>query len=142
QETSLVTQNAIVEEPFKPRVKKNHSMISGVNMGGAPDLLGYVTTKAKDGADVILTNPYQGDPILATWRYGIGKTTVFTSDVKNRWAMAWVSTRTFFPKFWAQVVRPTMRRKDQTFFEMSAELRDGKGHVTVDAIDDDDDFLN
>src|SRR5690606_25920943 len=36
----------------------------------------------------------------------------------------------------------TMRRKDQTFFEMSAELRDGKGHVTVDAIDDDDDFLN
>jgi len=142
QETSMVTQNAIVEEPFHVKVAKNHAMISGVGMSSAPDLLGYVTTQAKKGAEVILTNPTHGDPVLATWRWGIGKTTVFTSDAKNRWATAWVTSRTFFPKFWAQVVRETMRRKDETFFEMSATLDHGRGHVTVDAIDDDDDFIN
>ena len=142
QETSLVTQNAIIEEPFQARVKKKHAMIKGLNISGGPDLFGYVTTRAKDGAEVILTNPYHGDPVLATWRWGIGKTTVFTSDVKNRWATAWVSTRTFFPRFWAQVVRETMRRKDQTFFDMSAELDQGRGHIMVDAIDDDDEFIN
>lgn len=142
QETSLVTQNSIIEEPFQPKVTKRHSMIKGVSVGSAPDLLGFVSTRKKDGADVILANPYHGDPILATWRWGSGKTTVFTSDVKNRWATAWVSTRTFFPKFWAQVVRETMRRKDETFFEMSAEIRQGRGHVVVDAIDENDDFIN
>lgn len=142
QETSLVTQNSIIEEPFQPKVVKNHAMLKGLSMSSAPDLLGYVSTQKKDGAEVILTNPYQGDPLLATWRWGIGKTTVFTSDVKNRWATAWVSTRTFFPKFWAQVVRETMRRKDETFFEMRAELRSGRGHVVVDAIDENDDFIN
>ncbi|MDX9724024.1 MAG: VWA domain-containing protein [Myxococcota bacterium] len=142
QETSMVTQNAIVEEPFGVRVLKDHSMIKGTNIGASPDLLGYVTTQKKEGAEVILANPTHNDPILATWRWGVGKTTVFTSDCKNRWATAWVSTRSFYPKFWAQVVRETMRRNEQTFFELRAELREGKGHVTVDAIDVNDEFIN
>jgi len=140
QETSLVTQNAIVEEPFVPRVAKSHAMVSGFS--GAPDLLGYVTTKRKDGAEVLLVNGRHNDPILATWRWGTGRTTVFTSDAKNRWASGWVASRTFFPRFWAQVVRETMRRKDQTFFDLSATLQHGRGHITVDAIDVNDNFIN
>lgn len=141
-ETNLVSQNAIVEEPFTPYVKKSNSMIKGLSFSSAPDLLGYVTTKKKDGAEVLLTHPRHGDPVLATWRYGLGRVTVFTSDVKNRWATGWVSTRTFFPKFWSQVVRETMRRKDQTFFTMNASIKDGRGHIAVDATDDDEQFIN
>ena len=141
QETSLVTKNAVVEEPFRPRVAKKHPMTKGLSFSSAPDLLGYVTTKARRSAEVLLKEPYRGAPILATWKQGLGNATVFTSDAKNRWATAWVNTRSFYPKFWSQVVRTTMRRDKQNFLPMIAELQRGQGMITVDAIDNHDLFI-
>jgi Ca-activated chloride channel homolog len=140
-ETNTVTRNAIIEEPFKPQVVKKHALIKGVDLSSAPDLLGFVATKAKAGADVILRDPNKKAPILATWRFGLGKAVAFTSDAKNRWASAWISS-SLFPKFWTQIVRETMRRKDETFFEMFTSLRGADGVVTIDAIDDNDQFIN
>ena len=32
-----------------------------------------------------------GDPLLAFWPFGLGRTAVFASDVKDRWATDWLS---------------------------------------------------
>lgn len=138
EETNRVVNQAIVETPFKPQVAKAHEMINGVSF---QTLLGYVGTKAKTGSQVILTAP-GGAPILAHWSLGTGKTTVFTSDAKNRWASAWIKQSASFAKFWAQVVRSTMKTDDEVQFDMIIQRENDAVRVIVDAISENDSFLN
>ena len=51
------------------------------------------------------------DPLLGAWQYGLGRSVVFTSDAKSRWAAEWLSWPGY-GKFWAQVVRHSMRKSD------------------------------
>ena len=46
---------------------------------------GYLATSAKGAAQTVLVSENR-DPILATWQYGLGKATAFTSDATGRWA--------------------------------------------------------
>jgi Ca-activated chloride channel family protein len=142
KETSTVTRSQLIEEPFRPRVARSSQAIRGLDLGGesAPVLLGYVSTKAKNGAEVILTSPY-GEPILARWRRGLGKTAVFTSDVKNRWGAYWVKWDKF-PKFWAQVLRDLMRTNTEKTLPMELRVDRERGLIVVDAINDEDRFIN
>jgi hypothetical protein len=72
------------------------------NIRQVPALYGYVGTSAKVTAQVVLETP-QGDPLLATWQYGLGRAVAWTSDATGRWAADWVRW-TGFPTFWAQTV--------------------------------------
>lgn len=138
EETNRVANQAVVEAPFTPQVAKQHDMIKGVTF---PTLLGYVGTKAKSGSQTILTAP-GGAPVLAHWALGTGKTTVFTSDAKNRWASAWIKQSSSFSKFWAQVVRSTMKTDEETRYEMRAERENDSIRLIVDAVSDQDSFMN
>ena len=138
EETNRVANQAVVETPFVPKVAKNHEMVSGVKM---QTLLGYVGTKAKPGSQTILTGPNNA-PILAHWSLGNGKTTVFTSDAKNRWASGWIKQSGSFAKFWAQVVRSTMKVDDETRFDMIIKRENDLVRVIVDAVSESDTFLN
>src|SRR4029434_4923457 len=51
---------------------------------------------------------HQEDPLLATWRYGLGRSVAFTSDAKAKWGVLWVRWGAF-NKFWSQVTRWTLR---------------------------------
>jgi uncharacterized membrane protein len=73
----------------------------------APSLLGYVQTRPKPEARVVLTS-VAGDPLLAWCRYGEGTSVAFTSDVESRWAAAWLAWPDF-GRFWTNVVRGAMR---------------------------------
>lgn len=54
KETSTVSRTSLVEEPFKPRIHKRAQVLNGIPWESAPYLLGYVSTKAKEGAEEIL----------------------------------------------------------------------------------------
>ena len=138
EETDRIVNNAVVESPFVPTISKQHAMIKGVS---PKTLLGYVQTKAKPGAEVILKAP-EGAPILAHWNVGTGSTTAFTSDVKNRWATAWIKQSSAFAKFWAQVVRENMKEDEETLFDMTTRLDNSRAYVIVDAVDTNDAFIN
>ena len=138
EETNRVANQAIVETPFTPSVARSHDMVKGVTM---QTLLGYVATKAKSGAQTILKAP-SGAPILAHWSLGTGKTTVFTSDAKNRWASAWIKNSSNFAKFWAQVVRSTMKTDEETRFDMIVKRENDRARLIIDAISENDTFLN
>ena len=51
-----------------------------------------------------------GDPLLAFWPIGLGRTAVFASDVKDRWAANWVTWRGYGP-FFTAVARALERRR-------------------------------
>ena len=142
QETNQVTRTNFVEEPFRPVVESNSPATRGIDFSTVPYLLGYVSTRAKNGATVSLETE-QGDPLYAFWRYGRGRAAVFTSDCKNRWMVEWVRDPVY-PRFWAQVARHLMRnrRSDDETMEMDVSVVAGHGVVAVDAIGDDDSFIN
>jgi hypothetical protein len=50
------------------------------------------------------------DPLLAFWPIGLGRSAVFASDVKDRWAKNWVTWRGYGP-FFASVVRTLARQR-------------------------------
>ncbi len=140
EETELATGKTLREEAFKPVVKKNVEAFKGIDFNAAPPLLGYVATKSKDTSEVLLESRRK-DPILARWQYGLGKTAAFTSDLKDRWAADWLKW-TGYSKFWAQLVRETMRRSDDNEFDFRV-VKDGDiAKITINAIQKDGQFRN
>jgi len=140
KETQEAQKSQLVEDVIRVRIAKKVEAIEGTNVENAPPLHGYVTTKPKPTAETILISDL-GEPILARWRYGSGTAVAWTSDVKNRWSTDWIRWNGY-PKFWAQVVRSSMRRKVYDSYELSAKVADGRAHVVVDAIDSGDKFVN
>ena len=108
------------ERPFQAVVIKEVEALSGIDFDSSPPLLGYVSTLAKDTAEILLeSDEDEPKPILARWQYGLGKTLAFTSDVKDRWSAEWL-TWDGYAKFWPQVVRETMRRGDNGELTLSS----------------------
>ncbi len=141
KETTEAQKAALVEDRIRVLVAKNVEMIEGTGVATAPMLHGYVTTKPKPTAEVVLVAERTGDPILARWRLGTGTSVAWTSDVKNRWSTEWIQWGGY-PKFWAQVVRTSMRRKVYDSYDLFAQVHDGRAQVVVDAVDVNDKFVN
>jgi uncharacterized protein YegL len=140
KETQEAQKSQLVEDLIHVRIAKKVEAIEGTNVENAPPLHGYVTTKPKPTSETILISDL-GEPILARWRYGAGTSVAWTSDVKNRWSVDWIRWGGY-PKFWAQVVRSSMRRKVYDSYDLFAKVADGRAQVTVDAIDSGDKFVN
>jgi Ca-activated chloride channel homolog len=140
EETELATGKTLREESFKPVVKKNVEAFKGIDFEGAPALLGYVATKSKDTSEVLLESKRK-DPILARWQYGLGKTAAFLSDLKDRWAVDWLRWNGY-PKFWSQLVRETMRRRDDNEFDFRVVKNGDEAKVSINAIRKDGHFRN
>jgi Ca-activated chloride channel homolog len=139
QETEMA-KSLKEDEPFRPVVMKTVEAFKGLDLKAAPQLLGYVATKAKPTSEVLLETALH-DPLLARWQYGLGKAVAFTSDVKDRWAVQWLKWNGY-AKFWSQLVRETMRRQDNDQFDFRV-TRDGEDAIlSVNAIEKDGRFRN
>lgn len=143
----------LVTEPeggVQPKLMMRHDALSGLSEQ-IPPLKGFVLTQVKENplVEVPLLSPVPAEAInaslLATWTYGLGRTAVFTSDVGQRWAEAWLKWPQY-DQFFTQVVRWTMRPSfEEGKYQLATQVRDGKVQVVVNALGDDDravDFLD
>ena len=133
KETVTASKSAINEDPFVPVSLRPTPVLDGVGIEDAPFLLGYVVTRPKATAEVILGTE-SGDPLLAWWRYGLGWAVAFTSDAGPRWAAEWLAWDGFGP-FWAQVFRHAMRKGGGTGTTVAMTREGGRVRVVVDAAD-------
>jgi Ca-activated chloride channel homolog len=146
KETNEVARSALVEEAIQAHVAKRVELLDGVGIESAPYLRGYVATKPKPLTETILVSDL-GEPLLARWRVGIGQSAAWTSDVKNRWAAEWVRWPGY-GKFFAQVIRSLMRHRPpgsgtgESGFAMSTEVDPPVVRVAIDAVGNDDRFVN
>jgi len=139
-ETMKVAQSSLIEEPFLATPTGKTAIIAGLDWAQAPLLLGYNATKAKHTAEVLLATE-RGEPLLATWRYGLGQAAAFTSDAKARWAAEWLAWPGY-GKFWTQFVRALMRKSDQASFQVTTREIADRLELTIDAIKPDGSFRN
>ncbi len=139
-ETMKVAQNSLIEEPFQAQVVRDAKVLEGISWSQSPLLLGYNSTKLKPTADLLLATE-TGAPLFASWRFGLGQTAAFTSDVKSRWASEWLRWNGF-GRFWTQAVRTLMRRTDRGQFQVNVQETGDRLRVNIDAVRPDGSFAN
>ena len=136
-ETQMAAGITIEEgSSVRPVVVKQIEALTGIDLETAPALLGFVRTMAKENAEIVLESD-EGDPLLARWQYGLGHTVLFASDVKNRWAVDWLDWEGY-GKFWAQLVRETMRQPEFRGPELQLVPdadSDGRSGIQLDLVD-------
>jgi uncharacterized membrane protein len=140
-ETQLASKASLVEQPFKPQLTApGHEAMQEINWKAVPPLGGYVATTLKPTAELVLMS-HQEDPVLATWRFGLGRAAAFTSDAKAKWGVLWLRWREF-NKFWAQMTRWTLRSGSRSDTTAMVQRIDQTGEVVVDAVDGKGEFIN
>jgi Ca-activated chloride channel family protein len=139
-EMSRLNQGSLLEGSFKPRLVSANEIVDGIPLQSIPSLDGFILTYLKQGGEKVLAAQYDA-PLLAVWRYGLGKSAAFTSDLKGRWGKAWVSWDAY-SRFVAQLVRWVERPAQRELLHPNLGIADGKGAIAVDASDDLGSFIN
>jgi uncharacterized membrane protein/enamine deaminase RidA (YjgF/YER057c/UK114 family) len=135
QDTLMHTGRMIREEPFTPEFVEKHPMLAGFEKWESPALLGYVKTLRKATAQIPLVTDL-GDPLLAHWRFGLGKVTAFTSDAKSRWGSLWITRWPGFSRFWSQVLRETARPPQGRHMDLATQMQGDATLLRVDLQED------
>jgi uncharacterized membrane protein len=140
KEAAVILKSAIFEEPFKPKVAGPSEIIRGIAAAEYPTLRGYVCTTPKSRAEIPLISD-KGDPVLAHWQYGLGRSVAFTSDAKSKWARDWLGWEKY-RQFWTQTAQWALRRIENAEFTTDVSIDRGEGHISLEALDDKGDYRN
>jgi Ca-activated chloride channel family protein len=140
EETERAVRSNLQELDFKPVLKVRSATFRDLSVDNLPELKGYVSSKARDHAEVLLAGP-SGAPLLARWQYGLGKVVAFTSDVKNRWASNWIAW-SGYGKFWAQQVRDLLRRDSGEEVDFDVVREGGEAVIKLSALTPAGNFRN
>ena len=140
RETRIASGSSAVDGDFQPVVVSASEILKSIRPSELPQLGGYVVTTPKPNSHVAITSD-RSDPILAHWRYGLGRVAVWTSDLETGWASNWLSWPGF-DRFWAQTVRWSMRAPADPNLNVSSSVNDDEVTLTVDLLDDAGLFLD
>jgi uncharacterized membrane protein len=140
KEATTIRRSMIIEETSTPQVRLGTEILKGIAPGSLPPLHGYTLINPKPTAEVPMLIGKEGDALLATWIYGLGRSTAWTSDAKPRWAKDWVAWDNY-RKFWANAVRSVLRTIPKGPYQMQSEIFGGRGRVMIDALDENGKFV-
>ncbi len=84
---------------FVPRTVSPDPVLKDFAGKQLPALKGYVSTQIKPGADLsaYIDRGDRKEPLIASWKYGTGKTMAVTTDANGRWSGSWVKSNVFGP---------------------------------------------
>lgn len=140
KETVTAVGRYIIEEPFYPLPGIPSPILANLDLGSLPPLYGYNGTTPKSTARLDLITP-QGDPLLASWQYGLGRAAAWTSDVETRWATQWLAWDGF-PAFSAQLVNWLLPAPQVEGLTALARVTENQGVVELQAVGQDGAPLN
>ncbi|MCX7784443.1 MAG: VWA domain-containing protein [Meiothermus sp.] len=132
QEALLQSKTPVKQEAFVPVwLDRSVGWLQGLP-DVLPPLRAYVQTTAKPEALVHLLGP-GGDPILASWRYGLGQVIAFTSQASGPWASEWIRSPEY-PRLWAQMVHAVLPTTARLGLNPVVERKGNNIHLLVEAL--------
>lgn len=132
QETVTASRAATSETPFRVSPRSGSPITRGISFERAPLLGGHVVTLTRPRASVLLTGP-EDDPVLATWRTGLGRSATFTSDYGGVWGKDW-SRWPSAAQLFVQLARSLVRSQDDAGVLLDTSISDGNLHVSADVL--------
>jgi Mg-chelatase subunit ChlD len=130
QEVLLASRDFVNEGEFHPRIVGQGPAVD--QLTESPSLLGYLATTAKPTAEVQLRIGAEDDPLLASWRAGLGRVTAWTSDASKRWSKNWAAWGGY-GKFWAAVVKDALPLGGSEGTAVSARMEGERLVVTAES---------
>ncbi|NJO05355.1 MAG: VWA domain-containing protein [Chloroflexaceae bacterium] len=130
QESEIARADPSVEGTFPAELVAPHPLVREFAPAELPQLRGYVATTAKAvGEDIVLQSP-DGDPLLATWQYGLGRAVAWTPTVAEPWAGDWVNWARY-SRYWAQLVGYTLPEADTGPLQVQLEQQPGGARLAA-----------
>ena len=145
KEAKTLKRSMIQNKTVMPQIGFPSSILKGIN--SMPPLHGYVLATSKDRAETALTvltesdGEEELDPILATWKYGIGTTAAFTSDLSTRWGRDWVAWDKYEP-FVKQLMTKISRATQQGHLRLWSTRSGTEGIIVVEDFHPEEMFLD
>lgn len=137
KETKTALRPFIYEKPFYPVGVGSNAILN--SLGQRTRLLtGHILTTIKPTSEQILVSD-EGDPLLALWQYGLGRSAAWTSDSGERWAKNWVQSNDF-AKFITAINQQVFPQKSKRQFEASFERLGREYAVTIKTSEKDSDL--
>lgn len=102
-----------------------------VKSDDVPALNGYVEVEARDGAEVLVEVSDTEHPVLATWRYGLGRVTTFMTEPVGEGTRNWSGWEEY-PEFLGRIVRRNASFTNS--FEIETQRRFGKTTVVANRV--------
>lgn len=137
-ETLTKSRPYIVEKEFSPILNEYIDFLNGIDK--LPNFLGYVSSSLKPKAKQLMS-ALEDEPLLAYWRYGLGKVVTFTSDSGSRWTKNW-TYRDSFSRFWVQTVRWLGQDTHNYYVDISTYQKSERTDIVVDVFDINGRFVN
>jgi Ca-activated chloride channel homolog len=91
EETVMVVGKDTVDKIDQPWPVPESPLAGTVDWDRALPLAGHNASRARPTADLGLMLGEGGDPLVASWRYGAGSVTVFTSELATGWGQPWTA---------------------------------------------------
>ena len=134
QETIEASRSAIVEGSFSPQIADTNQVTAGIAFDRAPAIEGYVVVNARRRSSVLLAASDE-DPLLMTWQNGVGRAAVFATDAGSHFLAPWLAWPGYRSLF-GQLARDLARPAERDDARVRVSLRDGRGIIRVEAIDE------
>ncbi|MCA9005783.1 MAG: VWA domain-containing protein, partial [Planctomycetaceae bacterium] len=145
KEAKTLKRSMIQNETITPEVGMISPVLKGIPT--IPKLRGYVLTTIKPRAEGVLNAPEKEeaegeiDPILSFWRYGLGTTAAFTSDLSPNWGADWVNWN-HYQAFIKQLMIKISRVEKQDHLKMWSHTSGNKATIMVEDFHPEESFLN
>ncbi|MFD0587128.1 VWA domain-containing protein [Paenibacillus sp. GCM10027627] len=134
RETVLMSRTYIVDGTITPSIGAAGDWNS-LWENGLPQLQAYIATTPKEMAETALWSP-DGDPLLARWTYGSGRSVAWTSDFTGKWAPGWTGWNEF-PAIFTEWVKWTFPQFDSSPYRISTSMNGPDGKLIVESTSDD-----
>ncbi|MCR4717818.1 MAG: VWA domain-containing protein [Lachnospiraceae bacterium] len=132
KEVYLAVGEYLINEEFSPVLASNDDCIKALEEG-SPTLYGYVATSIKATAKEHLKTG-RGDPLLASWQYGLGHVYAWTSDGEGKWTSNFASWDKY-PEFWRNIIDASISNTDLDGDIVKAEQKGSKGIISYETKD-------
>ncbi len=136
KEAKTLKRSMVQNRVFTPLVEYPSPVLKGLD--DLPELRGFVLTTPKPRATTILRAPPGAgepsgdiDPVLATWRFGLGMTAAWTSDLAPNWAVDWVGWEKY-RAFVKQLVTEISRVEQPSDLHVETFANGGQGVINVE----------
>jgi uncharacterized protein YegL len=128
RETAMMARTYIVENRFAPAIGQAGGWLP-LFSAGVPAVDAYVATTPKETAETVLLSP-EGDPLLARWSYGAGRSVAWTSDLAGKWSADW-TTWPQFPDVLAAWVKWTFPQFSAEPYQVLTKMEGGTAELTI-----------
>jgi Ca-activated chloride channel homolog len=145
KEAKTLQRTMVQTRTFTPELGFPSPVLKGID--SVPQLKGYVLTSLKPRAMAALqatmeeNGQKETDPILAEWRFGLGTTAAFTSDLSPLWGADWLAWERR-GAFITQLVTQIARVRQESNLRIFTEVQGTEAVIVVEDFHPQETFLD